>query len=231
MNPLRVLLSGGGTGGHIFPAISVANEIRKKYPDTEFLFVGAIGKMEMEKVPAAGYKIIGLPVVGIQRKLSLSNLFFPFKLIASLRKAKKIMKNFRPDVVIGTGGYASGPALYVASKLKIPTLIQEQNSFAGITNKWLAKRVNRICVAYSGMENFFPAEKIMLTGNPIRQDILETVNKKPEALAHFNLNPTKKTLLVIGGSLGARTINIAIGNGLEKFSENGIQLIWQTGKN
>jgi UDP-N-acetylglucosamine--N-acetylmuramyl-(pentapeptide) pyrophosphoryl-undecaprenol N-acetylglucosamine transferase len=185
----------------------------------------------MEKVPSAGYKIIGLRVVGIQRKLSFSNLLFPFKLMASLRKAKKIVENFHPDVVIGTGGYASGPALYAASKLKIPTLIQEQNSFAGITNKWLAKRVNRICVAYSGMEKFFPAEKIVLTGNPIRQDIHGTVNKKQEALTHFKLDATKKTLLVIGGSLGARTINLSIGNGLSDFTENGIQLIWQTGKN
>jgi UDP-N-acetylglucosamine--N-acetylmuramyl-(pentapeptide) pyrophosphoryl-undecaprenol N-acetylglucosamine transferase len=231
MKPLRVLLSGGGTGGHIFPAISIANEIRKKHPETDFLFVGAEGKMEMEKVPAAGYKIIGLPVVGLQRKFTFSNLLLPFKLFASLRKAKKIIQEFHPDIVIGTGGYASGPALYAACQLKIPTLIQEQNSFAGITNKWLSKKVNRICVAYSGMEKFFPADKIILTGNPIRQDIQKIENKKQEALNHFQLNSTKKTLLVIGGSLGARTINLAIGNGLEQLAKNEIQLIWQTGKN
>lgn len=231
MKPFKVLISGGGTGGHIFPALSIANAIKKKYPDTEFLFVGANGRMEMEKVPAAGYKITGLNIAGLQRKLTISNLLFPFKLIHSLWKAKKIIQEFNPDVAIGTGGYASGPALQAACKKKIPTLIQEQNSFPGITNKILSKKVDCICVAYEGMEKFFPADKIILTGNPIRQDITETEGKKNEAFSFFKLNPAKKTLLIIGGSLGARTINEAIGEGLIQLEKENIQILWQTGKN
>ncbi len=231
MKPLRVIISGGGTGGHIFPAISIANEIKKLVPDAEFLFVGANGRMEMEKVPAAGYKIIGLNIAGLQRKLTLSNLTFPFKVIASLLKAKKIIKEFNPDVAVGTGGYASGPTLRAASGKGIPSLIQEQNSFPGITNKILAKKVQKICVAYEGMEKFFPKEKIVMTGNPIRQDIADIKNKKETALKFFNLDPHKKTLLIIGGSLGARTINESIAAGLKKFADEEIQILWQTGKN
>lgn len=227
---LKIIVSGGGTGGHIFPALAIANAIKALRPDTEFLFVGAEGKMEMEKVPAAGYKIEGLWISGFQRKLTLSNLAFPFKIWSSLRKAKKIIKHFQPDAVIGTGGFASGPVLQVAAKKGIPTLIQEQNSYAGITNKILSKRVNRICVAYSGMEKFFPKEKILLTGNPVRQDILSLEGKKERGLEFFGLDASKKTILVIGGSLGARTINESIHACLSQFAENNIQLIWQTGK-
>ncbi len=230
MKQLKIILSGGGTGGHIFPAVSIANEIRKNVPDAEILFVGALGKMEMEKVPAAGYKIIGLPIAGIQRKLTLSNLKFPFLLLKSLFKATSIVKEFRPDVVVGTGGYASGPLLRAAMALGIPALIQEQNSFAGVTNKWLSKKVSKICVAYEGMETFFPKEKIMLTGNPVRQDISNIEEKRDEAFAFFNLDKTKKTILVVGGSLGAKGINEAIGMGLQQLADNDIQLIWQTGK-
>ena len=230
MKKLKVILSGGGTGGHIFPAVSIANEIKKNVPDAEILFVGALGKMEMEKVPAAGYKIIGLPIAGLQRKFTLANLKFPFLLIQSLLKARSIVKEFPPDVVVGTGGYASGPLLRAAVGMDVPALIQEQNSFAGITNKWLAKKVNTICVAYEGMEKFFPKEKIILTGNPVRQDIVNVNEKRNEGLNYFKLDPNKKTVLVIGGSLGARTINEAIGNGLSQLAENNIQLVWQTGK-
>lgn len=223
-------MSGGGTGGHIFPAIAIANAIKALRPDTEFLFVGAEGKMEMEKVPAAGYKIEGLWISGFQRKLTLSNLAFPFKLISSLMKARGILKSFKPVAVIGTGGFASGPMLQVAAQKGIVTLIQEQNSFPGITNKILAKNVDRICVAYSGMEKYFPKEKILLTGNPIRQDITHLEGKKERGLETFGLNPDKKTILVIGGSLGARTINESIIKCLEVFEKNNIQLVWQTGK-
>lgn len=231
MKPLRVIVSGGGTGGHIFPAVAIANEIKRLVPHAEFLFVGASGRMEMEKVPAAGYKIIGLNIAGLQRRLTLSNFTFPFKVIASLIKAKKIISEFRPDVAIGTGGYASGPTLKAACSKGIPALIQEQNSFPGITNKILSKRVNKICVAYDGMEKYFPAEKIIMTGNPIRQDIADIDNKKEEALKFFGLDAGKKTLLIIGGSLGARTINESIGAGLKKLAAAGIQVLWQTGKN
>jgi UDP-N-acetylglucosamine--N-acetylmuramyl-(pentapeptide) pyrophosphoryl-undecaprenol N-acetylglucosamine transferase len=231
LHQLKVIISGGGTGGHIFPAIAIANALKQKLQDkVEILFVGAIGKMEMEKVPAAGYNIEGLWISGIQRSLSLKNLAFPFKVIASLWKANKIIKNFKPDVVVGVGGYASGPILAMASLRNIPTLIQEQNSYAGITNKILGKRVNKICVAFDGMEKFFPKEKIVLTGNPVRQDILQLEGKKERGMEHFKLNSDKKTVLVIGGSLGARTINKSIEKGLELFKENNIQLIWQTGK-
>lgn len=230
LKPLKIIVSGGGTGGHIFPAIAIANAIKALRPDTEFLFVGAEGKMEMEKVPAAGYKIEGLWISGFQRKLTLSNLAFPFKVLSSLRKAKKILKSFQPDAVIGTGGFASGPMLNVAAKAGVVTLVQEQNSYAGITNKILSKKVDRICVAYSGMEKFFPKEKIILTGNPVRQDILSMEGKRDRGLEQFGISGDKKTILVIGGSLGARTINESILNCLETFEKENIQLIWQTGK-
>jgi UDP-N-acetylglucosamine--N-acetylmuramyl-(pentapeptide) pyrophosphoryl-undecaprenol N-acetylglucosamine transferase len=230
LKPLKIILSGGGTGGHIFPAVSIANEIKKLVPDAEILFVGALGKMEMEKVPAAGYKIIGVPIVGLQRKFTLANLKLPFLLIRSLIQTRKIISEFKPDVVVGTGGYASGPLLRAATARGIPALIQEQNSYAGITNKILAKKAGKICVAYEGMEKFFPKEKIILTGNPVRQDLNNLAAKRAEALTYFKLDPNKKTLLVIGGSQGARTINEALGGGLEALSGQGIQLIWQTGK-
>lgn len=230
MRKLKVILSGGGTGGHIFPAVAIANEIRQLVPSAEILFVGALGKMEMEKVPAAGYKIIGLPIAGLQRKVTLANLKLPFLVIRSLLQTRKIIKDFQPDVVVGTGGYASGPLLRAATGKGIPALIQEQNSYAGITNKILSKKVNTICVAYEGMEQFFPKEKIILTGNPVRQYLGQAKEKRAEAMSYFKLDASKKTILVIGGSLGARTINEAIGQGLSQFAEQNIQLIWQTGK-
>ena len=230
MQPLKIIVSGGGTGGHIFPAIAIANAIKSIRPDTEFLFVGAEGKMEMEKVPAAGYKIEGLWISGFQRKLSMSNLAFPFKVISSLMKAKKILKSFKPDAVIGTGGFASGPMLQVAARKGVVTLVQEQNSYPGITNKILSKKVDRICVAYAGMEKYFPKDKILLTGNPVRQDILSLDGKRERGLEYFGLENSKKTILVIGGSLGARTINESIVKCLETFEKNNIQLVWQTGK-
>jgi UDP-N-acetylglucosamine--N-acetylmuramyl-(pentapeptide) pyrophosphoryl-undecaprenol N-acetylglucosamine transferase len=230
LQQLRIIVSGGGTGGHIFPAIAIANAIKTLRPDTEFLFVGAEGKMEMEKVPAAGYKIQGLWIAGFQRKLTLSNLAFPFKVLSSILRARRILRSFKPDAVIGTGGFASGPMLQVAASAGIPTLIQEQNSYAGITNKMLSKKVDRICVAYSGMEKFFPKHKIILTGNPVRQDILSLEGKRDRGLEFFGLKGNKKTILVIGGSLGARTINESIMECLEEFAKNDIQLIWQTGK-
>lgn len=230
MKQLKVILSGGGTGGHIFPAVAIANEIKNIVPHADILFVGALGKMEMEKVPAAGYKIVGIPIAGLQRKFTLANLKLPFLIIQSLLKTRKIIKEFQPNVVVGTGGYVSGPILKAATSLGIPSLIQEQNSFAGITNKILSKKVNRICVAYEGMEKFFPKEKILLTGNPVRQDLVSVSQKRNEALSFFKLDPSKKTLLIIGGSLGARSINEAVGAGLEKLSHNNIQVVWQTGK-
>ncbi len=230
MQPLKIIVSGGGTGGHIFPAIAIANAIKAARPDAEFLFVGAEGKMEMEKVPAAGYKIVGLWISGFQRKLTVSNLAFPFKVISSLMRAKKILKEFKPNAVIGTGGFASGPMLQMAAKNNIVTVIQEQNSFPGITNKILSKNVDRICVAYSGMEKYFPKEKILMTGNPIRQDILTLEGKRARGLEFFGLDATKKTIVVIGGSLGAKTINESILICLDTFEKNNIQLVWQTGK-
>ncbi len=223
-------MSGGGTGGHIFPAIAIANAIKALRPDTEFLFVGAEGKMEMEKVPAAGYKIEGLWISGFQRKLTLTNLAFPFKVISSLKKAKSIYKSFKPDAVIGTGGFASGPMLQVSAKRGAVTLIQEQNSYPGITNKLLSKKVDKICVAYDGMEKYFPKEKIVITGNPVRQDILSLEGKRERGLEYFGLSGDKKIILAIGGSLGARTINESILKCLESFDKKNIQLIWQTGK-
>ena len=230
MSQFRVIISGGGTGGHIFPAIAIANAIKEKHPDTKILFVGALGRMEMEKVPDAGYEIVGLPIMGLQRRLTLQNLKFPFKLMASMLKAKKIVKEFKPDVVVGVGGYASGPLLKAATNLGVPALVQEQNSYPGITNKLLASKVQKLCVAYDGMERFFPKEKIMLTGNPVRQDIKNLEAKRIRGIEHFGLDPNKKTVLVVGGSLGARSINHAIDAGVSEIAKNDIQLVWQTGK-
>jgi UDP-N-acetylglucosamine--N-acetylmuramyl-(pentapeptide) pyrophosphoryl-undecaprenol N-acetylglucosamine transferase len=230
LKPLKIIVSGGGTGGHIFPAIAIANAIKALRPDAEFLFVGAQGKMEMEKVPAAGYKIEGLWISGFQRKLTMSNLMFPFKVISSLMKAKQLLNNFKPDAVIGTGGFASGPMLQVAANNGVVTVIQEQNSYPGITNKILSKKVNKICVAYPNMEKYFPKEKIITTGNPIRQDIQELEGKRDKGLKTFGLDTNKKIVLVIGGSLGARTINESILSCLETLEKNNIQLVWQTGK-
>jgi UDP-N-acetylglucosamine--N-acetylmuramyl-(pentapeptide) pyrophosphoryl-undecaprenol N-acetylglucosamine transferase len=230
LQQLKVVISGGGTGGHIFPAIAIANALKQKLGENvEILFVGAKGKMEMEKVPAAGYKIEGLWISGIQRSLSLKNLSFPFKVVSSLLKARSIIKKFRPDIVIGVGGYASGPTLAMAGLAGVPVLIQEQNSYAGITNKLLGRIAKKICVAYDGMDKFFPKEKIVLTGNPVRQDILQLEGKKDRGIEYFKLNPKKKTILVIGGSQGARTINKSIIKDLEIIKDNNIQLVWQTG--
>lgn len=230
MASLRFIVSGGGTGGHIFPAISIANALKKKRPDAEILFVGAEGRMEMEKVPAAGYEIKGLPVAGFNRSNLWKNFEVLKKLFRSIKMAKEIVKEFRPDVAIGVGGYASGPTLFAANRLGIPTLLQEQNSYAGVTNKLLAKKAAKICVAYDNMERFFPQEAILLTGNPVRQDFLEIPPKAQEAYHFFGFSPDKKTLLIIGGSLGARTINQSIQAGLEQLRESGYQVIWQTGK-
>ncbi|SFI81705.1 undecaprenyldiphospho-muramoylpentapeptide beta-N-acetylglucosaminyltransferase [Olleya namhaensis] len=226
----KIILSGGGTGGHIYPAIAIANELKLRYPDAEFLFVGAKDRMEMEKVPQAGYAIKGLWISGIQRKLTLKNMMFPFKLISSLWNAKKIIKQFKPDVVIGTGGFASGPLLQVATYKGIPSLIQEQNSFPGITNKFLAKKAEKVCVAYNGLERFFPAEKIIKTGNPVRQDLLDISSKRAEAIKFFDLVESKQTLLVLGGSLGAKAINELMVNELDFLQTLNIQVIWQCGK-
>lgn len=227
---LKFIISGGGTGGHIYPAIAIANELKARFADAEFLFVGAEDRMEMEKVPQAGYKIKGLWISGIQRSLSLQNLAFPLKLISSLTKSRQILKEFQPHVAIGTGGYASAPLLKMASQKKIPCLIQEQNSHAGITNKWLASKVQKICVAYEGMDKFFPSEKIVVTGNPVRQDLLDISLKREEGKEFFNLDKNKRTLLVLGGSLGARRINELIDRSLPFFQQNDLQLIWQCGK-
>ena len=230
MGSYRFILSGGGTGGHIYPAIAIANELKVRYPDAQFLFVGAKDRMEMEKVPQAGYKIEGLWISGLQRKLTFKNLMFPFKVISSLIKAAKIVRNFKPHAVVGTGGFASGPLLKVASGKGIACVLQEQNSFAGITNKLLANKVAKICVAYDGMEKFFPKDKIIKTGNPVRGDLVSMVENKEEALSFFGLQPGKTTLLVLGGSLGARRVNILIEKNLPFFKEQGIQVIWQSGK-
>jgi UDP-N-acetylglucosamine--N-acetylmuramyl-(pentapeptide) pyrophosphoryl-undecaprenol N-acetylglucosamine transferase len=227
---IRAILSGGGTGGHIFPAIAIANALKSQVSIADILFVGAKGRMEMEKVPAAGYPIKGLWISGFQRRLTIDNLSFPFKVLSSLINARRIIREFKPDVVIGTGGYASGPTLRAAASMGIPTLIQEQNSFPGITNKMLAKKANLICVAFEGMEKFFPAHKIRLTGNPIRQDLVNNGITQEEALKAFSLETGRITVLVVGGSLGARTINESIYAGLRTFIDNKVQLIWQTGK-
>lgn len=225
----RVVISGGGTGGHIFPAVAIADEIKKRNPKAEILFVGANGKMEMEKVPAAGYKIIGLDIVGFQRKFTLKNLLLPFKIIKSLMDARKILKDFKPEVVIGVGGYASGPTLQAATGLKIPTLVQEQNSFPGKTNKILSGKVNKICTAYDGLEKFFPSNKIVQTGNPVRMEMVQIEGKREEAFSFYNLDPNKKTILIIGGSLGARTLNESILPNIELLQKNNIQVLWQCG--
>ena len=230
MKQPKIIISGGGTGGHIFPAIAIANTIKERYPDAEILFAGAEGRMEMEKVPAAGYEIIGFEISGLNRKNPLKNISTLSKFRKSLKKAKKVLKEFKPDIVIGVGGYASGPVLYKANSLSIPTLIQEQNSYAGITNKFLGKKASKICVAYEGMERFFPKDKIVLTGNPCRQELLSTTITKEEAYKEFNLNTSKKTILLIGGSLGSATLNKSMLNSVEALSETDIQVIWQCGK-
>jgi len=226
----KFIISGGGTGGHIFPAISIANAIKKQLPDADILFVGAIGRMEMERVPAAGYPIEGLPVSGFDRKNMLRNVKVLWDLGRSLLLARRIIKRFKPEVVIGVGGYASAPTLKAASNFGVPTLIQEQNSYAGVTNKMLAEKAARICVAYEGMDRFFPKDKIVLTGNPVRQDLFSIAPKTDEAYKFFGFDPAKKTILVVGGSLGARTINQSVIAQLEKLSKSGVQVIWQTGK-
>jgi len=230
MSNYKIILSGGGTGGHIYPAISIANELKSRHPNAEFLFVGAKDKMEMEKVPQAGYKIEGLWISGIQRKLTVKNLSFPFKLISSLFKSRKILNQFKPDVVIGTGGFASGPLLQMAVSKGIPSLIQEQNSYPGITNKILAKKADKVCVAYDGLERFFPLKKIIKTGNPVRKGLLNIDNKAVEAKDFFHLKHGKITVLVLGGSLGARRINELIEEKLEFFQTQNVQIIWQCGK-
>ncbi len=227
---LRVIISGGGTGGHIFPAVSIANGIKAIRPDAKILFVGALGRMEMQRVPAAGYEIIGLPICGFDRKNLLKNIKVLYKIWKSQRMAKKIIKDFRPQVAVGVGGYASGPTLNKAAAMGIPCLIQEQNSYAGVTNKLLAKKAERICVAYEGMERFFPAEKIILTGNPVRQALLDTTITREDAIRSFGFNPEKKTILLVGGSLGARTINESMLRHLDLIKESGLQFVWQTGK-
>ncbi len=228
---MRVIISGGGTGGHVYPAIAVADKLRELDPEVDILFVGALGKMEMEKVPEAGYRIEGLNIRGLQRKLTIANLSFPFRLIDSLLKARRLIRDFEPDVVAGFGGYASGPTLYVASRKGIPTVIQEQNSYPGITNKLLAGRAKKICVAYEGMERFFPINSLQLTGNPVRKDLHHLEDKRAEACRHFGLEPDKKTLLLFGGSLGARTLNNAMSAATKILSErNDIQVLWQMGK-
>lgn len=228
--PYKMIISGGGTGGHIFPAISIANTFKQRFPDAEILFVGAEDRMEMEKVPAAGYPIVGLPVSGLDRKNLMKNFKVLAKLQKSLRLAKKTIRDFKPDIVVGVGGYASGPTLWSAASMGVPVLIQEQNSYAGVTNKLLAKKAGKICVAYEGLEKCFPAGKIVITGNPIRKDLEQAQDKKEEALSFFGLNPGQKTILVVGGSLGARTINRSIEKHLEEIVSSGVQLIWQTGK-
>lgn len=226
----RILISGGGTGGHIYPALAIANAWMEKHPDSEILFVGAEGKMEMQKVPEAGYSIKGLPVAGLQRKLSLANLSFPIKLWRSLRMASRIVKEFKPQLVVGVGGYASGPVLYAAQSKGIPTLLQEQNSYAGLTNKILAKKAARICVAYPDMDRFFPKEKIKLTGNPVRKDLLDLAGKKELGKEKFGLDASRKTILILGGSLGARTLNLAMLKHMADLEKEGYQVLWQSGK-
>ena len=227
---LRIIISGGGTGGHIFPAISIANAIKELRPDTEILFVGAEGRMEMQRVPAAGYKIIGLPVAGFDRKNLFKNFAVIVKLIKSQMIARKIINDFKPHAAVGVGGYASGPTLKMAGAMGIPTLIQEQNSYAGVTNKLLAGKASKICVAYPGMEKFFDKNKIIMTGNPVRQGLLENNLSKEDAIKTFGLDPKKKTILIVGGSLGARTLNNCVMHSMEKIKSSDVQFIWQTGK-
>ena len=227
---LRVIISGGGTGGHIFPAVSIANAIKAKHPAAQILFVGAEGRMEMQRVPAAGYEIKGLPICGFDRKHLWKNVAVLYRIWKSQRMAKRIIRNFRPMVAVGVGGYASGPMLNQCASMGVPCLIQEQNSYAGVTNKLLAKKAKRICVAYEGMERFFPKDKILMTGNPVRQALLNVSADRNEAIASLGLNPEKKTILLIGGSLGARTLNESVLRHLEEIEQSGIQVIWQTGK-
>lgn len=227
---MKVIISGGGTGGHIYPAIAIANALQQQIPNSSFLFVGARGKMEMQKVPAAGYPIVGLNIAGFQRKKLWRNFSLPFKLLASLWKARKILRSFRPDVVIGTGGYASAPILYMAARRGIPTLIQEQNAIPGVTNRLLARYVDKVCVAYEGMAQYSPAEKLVLTGNPVREDLLNLTTQRQAADAHFGFVPAKPCLLVLGGSLGAKTINESILQSLDVLLAAGLQLIWITGQ-
>lgn len=227
---LRIIISGGGTGGHIFPALSIANAIKESRPDAEILFVGAEGRMEMQRVPAAGYKIIGLPVAGFDRKNLFKNFAVVIRLIKSQMIARKIIKNFKPHAAVGVGGYASGPTLKMAGAMGIPTLIQEQNSYAGVTNKLLAAKAEKICVAYPGMERFFDKNKIIMTGNPVRQGLLDNKLSKEEAIKSFGLDPTKKTILIIGGSLGARTLNNCVMHAMNEIKQSEVQFIWQTGK-
>lgn len=226
----RAIVSGGGTGGHIFPAVAIADEIKRRNPDAEILFVGATGKMEMEKVPAAGYKIVGLEIVGLKRKLALSNFLLPFKIVKSVMRARKIVKDFNPEIVVGVGGYASGPTLKAASMLKYPTALQEQNAFAGKTNKLLAKKAKVICVAYEGLESVFPKEAIVMTGNPTRKNMVDVKGKEAEGYAHYGLDPNKKTILIIGGSLGARTLNESVVEHIENLQQSDVQVLWQCGK-
>lgn len=230
MEELRVIISGGGTGGHIFPAVSIANAIKRQHPQAEILFVGALGRMEMQRVPAAGYEIKGLPICGFDRKNMLKNVKVLFKIWKSQRMAKRIINDFKPMVAVGVGGYASGPTLNQAAKMGIPCLIQEQNSYAGVTNKLLAKKASKICVAYDGMERFFPVDKIIKTGNPVRQALIETKVSKDEAVKSLGLNPAKKTILLVGGSLGARTINESVMQHLDLVEKADAQFVWQTGK-
>ena len=230
---IKAIISGGGTGGHIFPALSIANKLKELNPETEILFVGAEGRMEMERVPAAGYEIVGLPVTGLQRKLTMSNLALPFKVIKSVKMAKKVIREFRPDIAIGVGGYASAPLLWAASRLGVPTLIQEQNGFAGLTNKILGKKAKAICVAYEGMERFFPADRIILTGNPIRKEIIPADQQmKEEAISFYNLDPDRKHIFIVGGSLGSRTLNEAMKKWITEGCPSGdnLEIIWQCGK-
>lgn len=229
-NELRIIISGGGTGGHIFPAVSIANAIKAKRPDAQILFVGALGRMEMQRVPAAGYEIKGLPICGFDRKHLLKNFVVLLKIWRSQMMAKKIIKQFKPMAAVGVGGYASGPTLNVCASKGIPCLIQEQNSYAGVTNKLLAKKADKICVAYEGMERFFPADKIIMTGNPVRQNVLDTKITTEEARKQFGLDPNKQTILLVGGSLGARTINESVLQNLDLIEKSGVQFIWQTGK-
>ncbi len=230
MKQYKFILSGGGTGGHIYPAIAIANELKVRFPNAKFLFVGAKDKMEMQKVPQAGYEIKGLWIAGLQRQINLKNAMFPFKLINSLWKSRRIIKDFKPNVVIGTGGFASGPLLQMANTMGIPTVIQEQNSYPGITNKLLSKKASAICVAYENLERFFPADKMVLTGNPVRQDLIDIESKRNDAIAYFNLDANKKTLLVLGGSLGARRVNQLIEKEMENILSQNVQIIWQCGK-
>ncbi len=229
MKKLKVIISGGGTGGHIFPALSIANELKAQHPEADILFVGALGKMEMERVPAAGYNIIGLPVMGMPRKLSLKMFRFVWMLFKSMQKARKVIKDFQPDVAVGVGGFASGPVLKAAVRNGVPAILQEQNSYAGVTNKLLSAKVKKICVAYPNMERYFPQEKIMLTGNPVRQNLLQPV-EKDKAFAEFDLKNNIPVILIIGGSLGARTLNESVMANLDKIAQSNVQVIWQTGK-